>query len=137
MQPLDFTPISNAPLQAMQAAAYGDAMQANRLQNRIAELSYAELQKKQAGAKAISQIAGQAWQPYAAPQQPANQLAPAPTPQQPSGMDPLVAFQRQGDPQAATLMGEMAQVPGGTAPVNQIAGGYGKRNDGTEKGNGW
>jgi len=122
MQPLDFTPISNAPLQAMQAAAYGDAMQANRLQNRLAGMAAAEDQRKKtvAGLVAGALYGPQQQGGVTTPQQPVNQLAATPQ-QAPSGMDPLVAFQRQGDPQAAALMGEMAQVPGGTAPVNQLA----------------
>jgi len=121
MQPLDFTPISNAPLNAMQAAAYGDAMQANRLQNRLAGMAAAEDQRKKSVAGLVAESLYGARQQTAA--QPVNQLAqqpqPAPTA---SGMDPLIAAQRQ--PQAATLYGEMAQVPGGTAQpgvTNQLA----------------
>jgi hypothetical protein len=117
MQPIDFSPIANAPLQAMQAAAYGDAMQANRLQNRLVQMAATEDHRKKSAA---GLIAGALYGPQ---QQaaPTNQLAaPAPTATPaaaPSAMDPLLAFQKQGNPQAATLYGDMAQVPGGTQPT--------------------
>lgn len=122
-QPLDFSPIANAPLAAMQAAAYGDALQANRLQNRLAGMAAAEDQRKKSVAGLVAESLYGARQ-QAAPQGVTNQLAPQPQPsaQQPSGMDPLIAFQQKESGVPGTeIMGQMAQVPGGTAPTNQLA----------------
>jgi len=101
----------------MQAAAYGDAMQANRLQNRLASMAVAEDQRKKSVAGMVAESLYGVRQPSAAAPipQPVNQLAGPRTGQ------PAQAAQ-QLPPVAATpgteIMGQMAQVPG---PVNQIA----------------
>lgn len=118
MQPLDFSPIANAPLQAMQAAAYGDAMQANRLQNRLVEMAHSEDQRKKSVAGLVAEsLYGARQQAAPAPmQQPVNQLA-GPRTGQPVQAAP------QLPPVAATpgteIMGQMATVPGGA--TNQFA----------------
>jgi len=116
MQPLDFSPIANAPLQAMQAAAYGDAMQANRLQNRLASMAVAEDQRKKSVAGMVAEsLYGARQQAAAAPvQQPVNQLA-GPRTGQPAQAAP------QLPPVAATpgteIMGQMAGATNQLAPA--------------------
>jgi hypothetical protein len=116
--PIDFSPIANAPLNAMQAAAYGDAMQANRLQNRLVNMAAAEDQRKKSVAGLVAESLYGARQQAPAPMapQPVNQLAgprAATVPHDAQRMPPVQAAP------GSEIMGQMAQVPGGTA--NQLA----------------
>ena len=96
--------------QAMQEAAYGDAAQEQRWRNRLAHIAGDNMTKDQAFNEQMNNLlrgmgTGTPAQAAPVPQQPA---AP------PSGMDPLMQFQGQQQMPGA-IMGQMAQVPGGTA----------------------
>ena len=96
--------------QAMQEAAYGDAAQEQRWRNRLAHIAGDNMTKDQAFNEQMNNLlrgmgTGTPAQAAPAPQQPAGP---------PSGMDPLMQFQGQQQMPGA-IMGQMAQVPGGTA----------------------
>ena len=78
--PIDFSPISNAPVNAMQAAAYGDQLQESRYQNRLLHMMQDQELKGQADARLID---SQTYQDrLAALPQPMNTLTPQPQVQQ-------------------------------------------------------
>lgn len=120
MQALDFSPIANAPLNAMQAAAYGDALQENRYRNRLLHMADAEDMRKKSVANLIAAGNWDASQPQPAPQAPTNQLAPQPAQQQPA---PGASMPTPQQAPGAGIYGQMAQVPGDQqAPTNQLTG---------------
>jgi len=78
--PIDFSPISNAPFNAIQAAAYGDQLQESRYQNRLLHMMQDQELKGQADARLID---SQTYQDrLAALPQPMNTLTPQPQVQQ-------------------------------------------------------
>lgn len=77
MAGLDFSPISNAPENALRAAAMGDALQESRYQNRLLHMAQDRALREQSVADTVAgALYGAQGQPPAAP--PVNMLAPDP-----------------------------------------------------------